>query len=63
MYKINDTDWHRIKIEGTTVEYNPNELNGERCRVSFYCIYGTGITPTVKNIKIELGDKANLYKK
>ncbi len=25
VYKINDTDWHRIKIEGTTVRYNPNE--------------------------------------
>ena len=61
VYKINDTEWHRVKIEGTTVGYNPNESNGERCLLSFYCTYGTGVTPTVKNIKIELGNKATPY--
>lgn len=61
VYKINGTDWHHGKIEGTTVVYNPNELNGERCTLSFYCTYGTGITPTVKNIKIELGNKVTPY--
>lgn len=58
LYNINNAEWYRVKIEGTTVGYNPNELNGERCMLSFYCTYGTGITPAVKNIKIELGDKA-----
>ena len=60
-YKFNDTKWHRVKIEGTTVRYNPNELNGERCILSFYCNYDSEIIPTVRNIKIEEGSRATPY--
>lgn len=60
-YIFNDTEWHRVKIEGTTVRYNPNELNGERCILSFYCNYGSGIIPTVRNIKIEEGLRTTPY--
>jgi len=35
----------------------PNDPNGNKCLLSFYGIYGSGRIPTVKNIKIEKGNK------
>ena len=60
-YIIQDTEWHHVKIEGSTIGYYSGELNGEICYLSFYCIYGTGVVPTVKNLKVELGPKATPY--
>lgn len=61
IYTIKDTKWHHVKIEGSLIRYYSAELNGEVCYLSFYCIYGTGIVPTVKNLKAELGPKATPY--
>lgn len=61
IYTIKDSEWHHVKIEGSLIRYYSAELNGEKCYLSFYCIYGTGIVPTVKNLKAELGPKATPY--
>lgn len=60
--KLKVGEWYRLKIENTRFNYNSeHDPNGEKCVLSFYCTYGTGIIPTVKNIKIELGSKATPY--
>lgn len=48
----------RMKMEGITIDYNENGQNGEVCTLSFYSNYDTGVIPVVKNIKVELGNRA-----
>ena len=48
----------RMKMEGVNIEYLPEGQNGEVCTLSFYSDYDTGVIPIVKNIKVELGNRA-----
>ena len=48
----------RMKMEGIVIDYNENGQNGEVCTLSFYSNYDTGVIPVVKNIKVELGNRA-----
>jgi hypothetical protein len=51
-------EYTRMKMEGITIDYNENGQNGEVCTLSFYGTYDTGVIPTVKNIKVEIGNRA-----
>lgn len=46
--------YQRIKMNGT-FSYNAGGANGEVCNLSFYGVYGSGVIPTFRNVKIELG--------
>ena len=41
--------------------YVEGDVNGERCGLSFYGTYGTGVIPYVKNIQIEIGNDVTAY--
>ena len=51
-------EFTRMKMEGITINYNADGQNGEVCTLSFYSDYDTGVIPVVKNIKVELGNRA-----
>lgn len=51
-------EFTRMKMEGIIINYNENGQNGEVCTLSFYSNYDTGVIPVVKNIKVELGNRA-----
>lgn len=51
-------EFTRMKMEGLIVKYLPDGQNGEVCTLSFYGDYGTGVIPVVKNIKVEIGNRA-----
>ena len=44
-----------------TPTYNPNGYNGEVCNWSFYGIYGSGIYPCVRKLKVALGNKKSSW--
>ncbi|WP_181127822.1 hypothetical protein, partial [Parapedobacter indicus] len=61
-------DWHFIEtVEIATTEYERHSVtvipirrtyNTGKSNLEFYGVYGTGRIPTVKNVKIEVGNKA-----
>ena len=54
------TDWTRIKATGVFTYHDPEN---PWCSLSVYGVYGTGLISLIKNIKIEVGDKATDYTK
>lgn len=51
-------EFTRMKMEGVKIQYLPEGQNGEVCTLSFYSDYDTGVIPIVKNIKVEVGNRA-----
>ncbi|WP_071146670.1 hypothetical protein [Bacteroides ihuae] len=51
------TEWKRFYSVGL-FSYHQNDPNGDRCILSWYGIYGTGVKPHIRNVKVELGNKA-----
>lgn len=49
------TSYQRFSVTGVVMD---SDVNQHFCDLSFYGGYGSGIIPTVKNIKIEKGNKA-----
>ncbi|WP_071145747.1 hypothetical protein [Bacteroides ihuae] len=51
------TEWKRFYSTVGSFSYHQNDANGDRCMLSWYGIYGTGVKPHVRNVKVELGNK------
>lgn len=67
-YKINTdkyisstTSWVRYIMPVGYFSFNSGDPNGDVCNLSWYGTYGTGVKPHVRNIKVELGNKATDY--
>lgn len=54
------TDWTRIKATGV---FTFHDKENPWCNLSVYGIYGTGLISLIRNIKIEIGNKATDYTK
>ncbi|MGU8951947.1 phage tail spike protein [Clostridium perfringens] len=44
-----------------TPTYNPSGENGEVCNWSFYGVYGSGIYPCIRKLKVSLGNKKSSW--
>ncbi|WP_071146157.1 hypothetical protein [Bacteroides ihuae] len=51
-------EWKRFYSTVGSFSYHPSDPNGDRCMLSWYGTYGTGVKPHIRNVKVELGNKA-----
>lgn len=54
---ITSDKYTRMKLEECYITYRENDVNGDVCTLSFYGTYDTGVVPTVKNVKVEIGTR------
>jgi hypothetical protein len=70
-YKINvsnnefatTTEWQHksFTVENTAFVYMENDTNGEKCGLSWYGTYDTGVNPYIRNLQIEVSDVETEY--